>query len=301
MNSMNDDIHIKYIIANEQDKAWGIVTNSVGYQRVEKGQPYPPQNHPTRYLFSTNKGRVLNEYQLLYIVKGKGKFVSSEQKTTEVNEGTMILLFPGEWHTYYPDGDTGWDEYWIGFEGINIDNRIESGFFKKNKPIFNVGIQEELVQMYKRAIETAKTQSTGYQQVLAGIVNYILGMTYSLDKLSSFEELKIINQINKAKLILLDNFHTEITPEEVASQVHMSYSWFRRVFKQYTGFAPAQYIQALRIQKSKELLTNTLLTAQEVAFKVGFDNSDHFFAIFKKKTGMSPIKYRNFTQRKIES
>ncbi|MDL2209119.1 AraC family ligand binding domain-containing protein, partial [Parabacteroides sp. OttesenSCG-928-O15] len=108
-------VHIKYLIVNEADSLWGLIVNSVGYQRIEPGEAYPPRNHPTRYLFNVDKGRVLNEYQLLYITRGKGVFTSSERKKTEVKEGNMFLLFPGEWHSYKPDKETGWDEYWIGF------------------------------------------------------------------------------------------------------------------------------------------------------------------------------------------
>jgi len=52
----------------------------------------------------------------------------------------MFILFPDEWHIYHPDRRTGWQEFWIGFSGINIDNRVEGNFFKKQKPIFAVGI-----------------------------------------------------------------------------------------------------------------------------------------------------------------
>jgi len=296
---MKNDIHIKYLIANEQDSLWGLTVNSVGFQHIKKGVPYPPQNHPTRYLFSTQQGRILDEYQLLYITHGRGTFTSKEQKQTVIKEGNMFMLFPGEWHSYKPDPNTGWDEYWIGFQGINIDNRIQNGFFHKNKAIYNVGIRDDIVQLYKQAIQVAIEQNTGFQQMLAGIVNHLLGFAYSLDKRASFEDLQVINQINKAKIIMNSNYSQEITPESVAKQVNMSYSWFRRIFKQYTGFGPAQYIVELKIQKSKELLTNTYMNSQEIAYEVGFDNADYFCTVFKKKTGMSPIKYREFTQGKI--
>lgn len=295
---MKKTIHIKYLIASEQDMLWGLTINSVGYQHIEKNSPYPPGNHPTRYLFSTEKGRVLDEYQLLYITKGRGSFASASQKRTNIKEGNMFLLFPGEWHSYRPDPATGWDEYWIGFKGINIDNRIQNGFFGKEKPVFNVGIRDNIVQLYKQAIEIAKEQNTGFQQMLAGVVNHLLGLAYSQNKHSSFEDLKVIKQINRAKIIMYENFHLNITPEEVAQQVHMSYSWFRRIFRQYTGFPPSQYLLELRLQRSKELLTNTVLTSQEIAFGVGFENSDYFCTVFRKKTGITPIKYREVTQGK---
>jgi AraC-like DNA-binding protein len=98
-------------------------------------------------------------------------------------------------------------------------------------------------------------------------------------------------------VIILDKLYTAITPEEIALQVNMSYSWFRRLFKQHTGFSPSQYIIELRIQKGKELLTNTDMTSQEIAYEIGFDNPNYFCTLFKKKTGKNPFKYREYTQR----
>lgn len=295
---MEKSVHIKYLFTNEHDVQWGLTINTVGFQQIEAGSSYPPQNHPTRYLFSPHKGRILNEYQLLYITHGQGKFISSHCKETDISEGKMFLLFPGEWHNYYPDRSTGWAEYWIGFKGVNIDNRIENDFFSPQKPIFKVGMQEEIVQLYKSAIAIAKEQKYGYQQMLAGIVNHLLGYAYSFDMQSSFDDIKINKQINKAKIIILENLTANITPEDIANELNMSYSWFRRVFKKYTGFSPAVYITELKIQKSKEMLTNTDQTSREIAFEMGFESPDYFCTIFKKKTGMTPIQYREFTQGK---
>lgn len=297
MSQPKEAIHIKYLVVNEHDLLWGMTINSVGYQHILPGSPYPTQNHPTRYLFSTEKGRVLDEYQLVYISAGKGNLMTDSFNQQPVKEGCMFLLFPGEWHNFMPEKQTGWDEYWIGFKGQNIDNRVENGFFSKNKPLFNVGLNDKVVDLYMQAVQIAIEQKAGFQQMLAGIVTQILGLTYSLDKNLVFEDLKVTNQINKAKIIIAENLYTGINVEEIAERIHMSYSWFRKVFKEYTGFAPAQYIQELRLNKGKELLTNTSLSVKEIAFKTGFENPEYFFTVFRKKTGMTAIQYRTLTQR----
>ena len=87
----------------------------------------------------------------------------------------MFLLFPGEWHTYKPDKNTGWNEYWIGFNGRIIDDWMNNGFFSKECPVFNVGLNEELISMYKRAIMIADAQEANYQQALAGIASKNMG------------------------------------------------------------------------------------------------------------------------------
>ncbi|MDR3059352.1 MAG: AraC family transcriptional regulator [Prevotella sp.] len=295
---MKNTSHIKYLIASDQDILWGLTVSSVGFQHIKKNSPYPPGNHPTRYLFSTERGRILDEYQLIYIVRGRGSFISKSQKLTNIKEGNMFLLFPGEWHSYKPDSLTGWDEYWIGFKGINIDNRIENGFFRKDKPVFNIGIRDDIIQLFNQAINISREQNTGFQQMLAGIVNYLLGFAYSQNKHASFEDLRVVKQINRAKIIMYESFSNNITPEEIASQVNMGYSWFRKLFKQYTGFPPSQFLIELKVQKCKELLTNTDLSSQEIAYEVGFENPDYFCTLFKKKVGLTPIKYREITQGK---
>ena len=77
---------------------------------IDEGEIYidekPLSRHPEKYNFKPQTGRILNEYQLVYITKGSGYFSSQSCKSQKINAGTMILLFPGEWHSYYPDRET---------------------------------------------------------------------------------------------------------------------------------------------------------------------------------------------------
>lgn len=110
--TMNDSLHLKYLTVGPNDRLWGTAVNSVGFQEVGPGEPYPPGNHPSRYLFSEERGRILQEYQLLYITKGQGRFRSASlPHQVSVPQGSLLLLFPGEWHTYRPLEETGWREY----------------------------------------------------------------------------------------------------------------------------------------------------------------------------------------------
>jgi AraC-like DNA-binding protein len=285
----------KYLTISPVDLVWGLAVNSVGRQNVAENEVYPPQGHPTRYLFNTLKGRVLNEYQLLYITKGKGVFKSKSGGEVPVKEGTMFLLFPGEWHTYQPDTDTGWNEYWIGFDGKIIDEWVRNGFFSKESPVFNVGLNEEMISLYKRAIIIADAQEANYQQALSGIACNLLSMALYLSRNTDFKSSNIAENINVAKAAVQENI-SSITPEELARLACMSYSKFRKVFKEYTGFAPAQYIQEVRINMAKEILTNTSQSIKEIAFELGYENRDYFFTVFRKVTGMTPVNYRRLTR-----
>ena len=127
---------IKYIAQNRRDRDWGLTVCSVGHQRISPGEDYPPRKHNQEYMFDPAQGRILPEYQLLYIVEGKGIFRTGSAGDMKVAAGDMFIIFPGEWHSYMPDPDTGWNEYWIGFQGVNIDHRVETGFFSPASPLY---------------------------------------------------------------------------------------------------------------------------------------------------------------------
>ena len=120
----------KYLISTEEDELWGLVVTSVGSQQISAKEEYPPAGHPQGYAFNVDEGRILSEYQLLYITDGEGIFTYGDSRESQlITEGKMFFLFPGVWHTYRPFANSGWKEYWIGFKGSMIDRIVEEGFF----------------------------------------------------------------------------------------------------------------------------------------------------------------------------
>ena len=285
----------KYLSISPADKLWGLTVTSVGKQSIAKNEAYPPHEHPKRYLFDTNHGRILDDFQLLYITRGKGEFATREHGRSAINEGYMFLLFPGQWHTYKPDTSTGWNEYWIGFDGEIIKNWVRQGFFSKEKPIFNVGFNEDIVSLYDRALIIADAQEANYQQALAGIVCNLLSMSLYLSRNLDYKKTDIETQIGMSKIAVYENIRT-VTPESLAQLLCMSYSRFRKIFKEYTGFAPSQYIQEVRISMAKEMLTNTSKSIKEIAYELGYENKDYFFTVFRKSAGVTPVNYRRQTR-----
>ncbi len=291
-----EDIHLKYLAINQNDLLWGLAVNSVGTQAIAPGAHYPPTGHPARYLFTEQKGRVLHEYQLLYITEGQGWFNSASlPRRVRLSRGSIFLLFPGEWHTYAPDPETGWQEYWIGFNGAVIDSWTEKGFFTRENPVVQIGLRNDIVHLYNEAIQVAGDQKSGFQQRLLGVVTHLLGLAVFYGREEAFSEVN--EQINRAKIIIDSDFRT-IRPEELADRLCMGYSNFRKVFKEYTGFSPARYILEVRMTHVKEVLTNSMQPIKQIAYDMGFDNYDYFFTAFRRMTGMTPGAYRDMTQGK---
>lgn len=83
-------------------------------------------------------------------------------------------------------------------------------------------------------------------------------------------------KIEQAKIIMNENLLGDVDPEELAMKLNISYSWFRKVFKEYTGYAPAKYFQELKLRKAKQLLINTSHSVKEIAFMLNYKSTEHF-------------------------
>lgn len=284
----------KYMLASERDELWGLTVTTIGYEEIGPGDPYPTRGHADGYYFELSKGRILNEYQMLYIIEGEGVFHSRTVKEARLREGDMFLLFPGEWHSYHPLSGRGWKKYWIGFKGQNMDDRVRAGFLSPQKPIYHLGYSAQMEQLYKSAYETAIKEAAYTQQLLAGIVNHIIGMMYSLERnieLSNRSQ-NHVDMISRALLRIRESLESSLTIQQVADEMGVSYSNFRKLFKEYTGLSPATYQQDLRLQRAKELLSTTDMSIKEIAYKLNFDSPDYFSAKFKIKTGRKPSDMR---------
>ncbi|MDR0700106.1 MAG: AraC family transcriptional regulator [Tannerella sp.] len=293
LDEYNDlETRFKYLISNDKDKKFGLWVNTVGFECILPNSHYPLKTHPSGYFFNPLKGRTLHEYQLLYITKGKGMFASENMPEKQVGKGSLFILFPGQWHTFHSLKETGWNSYYIGFEGTVIDNLVKEGFLSKEKPLLEVGLNEELVSLFSRALEVAKADKMSSQQYLAGIVLLLIGTILSITKNSNNY---VDQKIEQAKIIMTENVLDSIDPEKLATELNVSYSWFRKTFKDYTGFAPAQYFQILKLREAKHLLIESPYNVKEISFMLGYKSTNHFFSLFKKHFGTTPLEYRRST------
>lgn len=287
----------KYLLATERDAEWGLTISTVGREEIAPGEAYPTKGHADGYYFDLQKGRILDEYQLLYQPEGEGVFSSAHLPETKIKAGDIFLLFPGEWHSYHPSGTKGWKSYWIGFKGKNIDDRVKAGFLSPEKPIYHVGYSNEIIALYEEAYKTAQEEAAFAQQTMAGIVNHLIGKMYSLERnIVLSKDAKHVDMINKARLRISETLEDTLTIQEIAQELGISYSSFRQLFKEHTGFAPALYQQNLKLQRAKELLSTTDESIKEIAYRLNFESPDYFSAKFKNQTGMKPSDFRNMTR-----
>jgi AraC-like DNA-binding protein len=79
---------------------------------------------------------------------------------------------------------------------------------------------------------------------------------------------------------------------ELAAMANMSESSFRRRFCRETGYSPYDYMMHSRIERAKTMLTDTRQSITTIAMSLGFSTSAHFAAMFRRRTGIKPSRFR---------
>ena len=96
------------------------------------------------------------------------------------------------------------------------------------------------------------------------------------------------------------NLHTRINLHALAEHAGLSVSYLSRLFKSETGMSVTEYIQYKKIETSKNMLRYSDYTVSEIAAVLAFPSHSYFTEIFRKRTGMTPLKYRAANYHKLD-
>ncbi len=277
----------KYLNPSSEDKAWGMHILAIGKSTTKPLQEYPSKEHPSEYYFTWENGRRINGYQINFITKGEG-VVETEKGIYEVEPGSIIIVRNQEWHRYKPKDETGWVEHYVGFNGMLANHFLKETMVLKGQTVINCGFSELIYQTYTKLFEEASKEYPGSQHVASSCIIELLANIASWEKRKQFADKPIAHIIERTKLYMHESVRGEIDLQQIASENNITYSYFRQMFKSYTGISPRQYFIDLKLMKAKELLIGSNMTVKEVSYCMNFGSEHYFSRIFKKKIGISP-------------
>ena len=98
--------------------------------------------------------------------------------------------------------------------------------------------------------------------------------------------------IRSAQEYIRTYFSSNISLQDICSEVHVSEYHFIRTFVKKVGMTPHKYLLAIRMEKAKELLTTGKYSVAETAMLCGYESISNFSTTFKKIIGLSPVDYK---------
>ena len=271
--------------ANEIKKSdnYNCKCKSVVYKTIKS------ENYETLTIKTDNN---INSYDFLFITEGGGIY-KSHNTTQEIKVGSICIIKSGEKIEFIPTIGKKTSYYHISVVCLQYTLFLEKIDLFQNSSIANIGQNVVIENIFSNMIQILKENKSGSEAVLN--TSLFLALSIANYKLLNCHEKEDpnIEKINTAVEILRHDTTTKISPEEVAERIGISYSLFRRIFKETMGTSPAQYQMDIRLKKAQELLTTTNYSIAKIGMTLGFSDTAQFSTFFRKRQNMTPREYRN--------
>jgi len=229
------------------------------------------------------------------------------QQEYDFDEGLMSFISPGQVFSIEA-ADNFWHTGWLVI--VHPDFLWNTPLAKKIKQYeyFSYAVHEALHLSEKEELTIAALIQNIAQEYHASIDKFSQDVIIAqLDLLLIYAERfyqrqfitrKISNHriLERLEEVLTSYFSEEKgipTVQYIADTLNVSPNYLSVLLKVLTGQSTQQHIHDKLIEKAKEKLSTTDLTVSEIAYELGFEHSQSFSKLFKNKTNLSPIAFRN--------
>lgn len=290
------DYFLQDLPYSEEDAKLGMVCTTAGFANVPPGTEYPPRKNDYSISYRTvTEGRILPEFQMVYVTSGEGIFKSGGA-SYQVKPGSLMLLLPGTRHAYSPRFELGWYENWVGFKGSYFSGLMEEGYLSPENAFFEPGLHDSILSIYNHIFEEAQALRPLCQMKACASILFLISEVLTRERQkeqpSHCEEI-----VAKAKYLMESNIYNVINIADISGQLGLCPSRFNEIFKAYTSMTPYQYFINIKIHKAEHILEHEEISVKEAAYKMGFDDQYYFSRLFKKKTGVSPSNWKKPADR----
>lgn len=121
---------------------------------------------------------------------------------------------------------------------------------------------------------------------------FIVKMSTACRNVTEKKAEKSTKVIDTAKSYIQKNYNRDISLDDVSREVNISPYYFSKLFKDDTGEGFVEYLTNIRIEKAKELITDTEYSMKEICQMVGYTDPNYFSRAFKKKVGVTPTEFK---------
>ncbi len=241
-----------------------------------------------------NRPEGCDEYLFIYCKEGKGWLdLYGKQHTLEANQ--FIILPRNIQHAYGADKENPWTIYWIHFRGTKAP--VFSCRFDKPTsviPSAQSRIEERLdlfEEIFSSLNENTSIEYMHYANLCFG---HFLGSFLFLEVFRKNRRRKEYSEniIKRVIHYMNENIENQMKLSDFARFCGYSESYFYRKFIKETGSSPMDYFIRLKIRKACKLLIQTDMQVNQIAYKLGFKESQYFSRTFSHVMGLSALEFR---------
>ncbi|MGO4290153.1 helix-turn-helix domain-containing protein [Chitinophaga sp. RAB17] len=250
------------------------------------------------------------DFYFIALKRGLDAKIKYGQLEYDFDEGTMFFIAPGQIFKIEINqdapGKSGWmllvhpDFFWNMPLAKNIKKYKYFGysvrealFLSEKEETAISGIVQHIRQEYQSNIDKFS------RQIIVSQIEVLLNYADRFYQRQFITREEANHQVLEKLEALLDDYFDDVTQKEglptvnyVAEQLNLSPDYMSTLLKVSTGLNTQQHIHEKLIEKAKEKLTGTTLSVSEIAYELGFEHSQSFSKLFKAKTSLTPLAFR---------
>ncbi len=259
----------------------GEVIYDVQFHRCGFFEDLPVDIHPTR-----KDGRP--DYHFVFVQSGLLEF-QKEGQTLTAGAGDVVYFPPHVPQFYCYKAGKGTLYSWIHFSGKKVPEILE--IFPFQHGVYHLHRISDYNAILRSLLRSHSRREPGNAYFLNAQTQCLL--------IKMGQEIFSSRPLSRREAVVADMAarirEDPIRPFEnagLAKELSISQFHFIRLFKEQTGHSPQQYRTLMLLEKSKQLLSDTTLNINEIAYMLGLNDPLYFSRVFKKYTGLSPREFR---------
>ena len=241
------------------------------------------------------------EYEINYVLQGKCMMIF-DTEYVPLKAGECIVITPFQNHGFLVDAKSGCKIQQTEMSIRIPEDRKEIFPFSERKRGYQVLKNcEDLVPVMEQISRICRVDKESYGMTMLdlSVLQLVVALGYHGKKTHTTEAGIRNEKIRDILKYIQEHYQESLQIEELAASRGISSRFLRRYFTQEIGMSCLDYIQALRLNKAKELLWETSKSITEIALETGYGTPQYFSRIFRQEIGMTPSEYRSSWKEKV--
>ncbi|QNL50150.1 helix-turn-helix transcriptional regulator [Olivibacter sp. SDN3] len=255
-------------------------------------------------------GNIVSDLYAVVLKRGCNKLLYGQQQF-DFDEGVMGFMAPGQILRGEKKGMPSKLDGWMLFIhpdflwGTPLANKIkkyEYFDYSVNEALFLSDKEEAIINDIAKNVQNEYESNIDKfsKQIIVSHLENLLSYAERFYNRQFITREKSNHQIlDRLEKLLSDYFNSDDlvtkglpTVQYISEELNLSVSYLSRLLKTLTGQSTQQFIHDKLIEKAKEKLSTTDLSISEIAYELGFEHSQSFSKLFKTKTNVSPLEFR---------
>lgn len=227
-------------------------------------------------------------YLIHFVIRGRGLFcVKKKEYQLEANQ--MFIIKPGETTYYMANSEDPWEYMWIAFIGTDVTTILQNCGLMGSSPVMPFVPEVRLIDALQDTITQLQSKSEN-EYALLGNLYSVFGCLLRNHRESRQQASNLY--IRQALNFIHNNYSYNLKIQDIAEYLQIDRTYLYRLFTSEMEVSPKKYLLQYRIKIASELLTNTEMAVQEIAYTCGFSDPSAFSSNFQSLLGFTPKQFR---------